>query len=237
MTSLLEVQSVNITYWRGMRCTDVLRDVSLELHERELGGIWGRRGSGKTTLAKVAAGVLAPDSGSVRFDGRPLREPDRDGELLAQIGLASRQGPDFEDMDALTWIASTLVHLGSWRTAQQRARTALHRVGLGDTALLAWHHMSDGERMLAAIAQAIVRGPRLLVVDDPVAGLAGRDRADILDLLRGFAADGVAVLMTAAELSELRGLDQIWALDRGHLDGPPPRPVGDVVPLRASDHR
>lgn len=233
MTALLELQSVNLSYWRGLRATHVLRDVSFELHEREFGGVWGRRGSGKTTLAGIAAGVLAPTSGTVLFDGKPLGTLAPDGALLGQIGLANRQGPEFDDMNAMAWIATTLVHLTSWRTAQLRARTAVDRVGLGDAALMAWRDMSDGERMLVAIAQAIARGPRLLIVDDPVAGLGGRDRADILELLRGIAAEGVAVLMTAAELVELRGLDQIWALDGGRLDGPPRRPMGDVVPLRS----
>jgi ABC-type branched-subunit amino acid transport system ATPase component len=88
--------------------------------------------------------------------------------------------------------------------------------------------------MLAAIAQAIARGPRLIVVDDPVAGLAGRDRAEIMELLRAIASEGVAVLMTAAELADIHGVDQIWTLDRGRLDGPPARRTGTVVPLRSA---
>jgi len=231
---LVQVESASLSFWRGPRAIEVLREVSLELHAGEFGGIWGRRGAGKTTLARIVAGVQAPDAGRVLFDGRELRDPDRDGELMAQIGLASRRGPDFEHMDALTWIMSTLVHLSPWRTAQRRARAALDRVGIGDVASMPWDHMSDGERMLAAIAQAIARGPRLVIVDDPVAGFGDQDRAEVMDLLRDIAADGVAVLMTAAELSELHGADQIWALDRGRLDGPPPRPMGAVVHLRAS---
>lgn len=234
MTPLVEVKAVTHTFWRGARATKVLSDVSLELHAGEMGGIWGRRGSGKTTLARIAAGVQIPDEGHVVFDGRVLGDPDHDGMLVPEIGLASRQGPEFEDMDPETWITSTLVHLSSWRDAKRRARAALDRVGIGDAAGVPWQHLSDGERMLCSIAQAIARGPKLIVVDDPVAGLGGKDRAEIMDLLRGVSAEGVTVLMTAAELSELRGVDQIWSLDRGRLDGPPARPVGTVVPLRAS---
>lgn len=234
MAALLEVRAISLTFWRGVHATKIFQDVSFDLEAGELGGIWGRRGSGKTTLALVAAGVQPTDAGSVLLDGRELRDPDRDRDLLAQIGFASRRGPELEDMDAVTWISSTLVHLCSWRDARHRARTALDRVGLSDAATLVWGHMSDGERMLAAIAQAIVRGPRLLVVDDPVGGLGGRDRAEIMALLRGFADEGVAVLVTAAELRELHGLDQIWSLDRGRLDGPPRRAGAEIVPLRAS---
>jgi ABC-type multidrug transport system ATPase subunit len=235
MTPLVQVDSVSLSFWRGDRETVVLRDVSLQLDAGEFGGIWGRRSVGKTTLAHVIAGLQVPDEGRVLFDGRELRDPDRDGQLIAQIGLASRHGPELEDMDPVTWISSTLVHVSSWRDARRRARDALNRVGIGEVGQLRWSHLSEGERMLASIAQAIVRGPRLLVVDDPVAGFAGADRAEVMDLLREIAAEGVAVLMTASEVAELGGVDQIWALDRGHLDGPPPRPLGAVVPLRAAD--
>lgn len=235
MTPLVQVESVSLSFWRGDRETVVLRDVSLQLDPGEFGGIWGRRSVGKTTLAHIVTGLQAPDEGRVVFDGRPLRDPDRDGQLLAQIGLASRRGPELEDMDPLTWISSTLVHVSSWREARRRAREALRRVGIGDVGPLRWSHMSEGERMLASIAQAIVREPRLLVVDDPVAGFAGSDRAEVMELLREIAAEGVAVLMTASEVAELGGVDQIWALDRGHLDGPPARPLGAVVPLRATE--
>ncbi|MET0604675.1 MAG: ABC transporter ATP-binding protein [Baekduia sp.] len=233
MSSLLVVESISASYWRGARATHVLRDVSLSLDAGEFGGVWGGRSSGKTTLAKVVTGLLAPGAGRVVFDGRDL-DADRRGELHTQIGFATRRGPEFEDVPVVSWIASTMLHHSSWTGALKRARLALDRVGAAELAEEPWEHLSDGERMLASIAQAIVRGPRLIVADDPVAGLGGKDRAEIMELLRGVAAEGVAVLMMAAELSELHGADQIWALDRGRLDGPPERPGGIVVPLRSA---
>jgi ABC-type multidrug transport system ATPase subunit len=237
MNALLTVESVSVSYWRGPRPTHVLRDVSLTLGAGEFGGIWGSRSAGKTTLAKVVAGLLTPSSGRVTFDGHEVSEPDRGGALHAQIGLATRHGPEFDDISVADWIASTLLHNCSWREALKRARLALDRVGVAETADKPWEHLANGERMLVAIAQAIVRGPRLLVADDPVAGLGGRERAEVMELLRGIAAEGVAVLMMAAELTELHGADQIWALDRGRLDGPPARPMGTVVPLRNTGSR
>jgi ABC-type multidrug transport system ATPase subunit len=233
MTALLALESVTVSYWRGARVVHVLHDVSFDLHAGELGGIWGSRSSGKTTLAKVVAGLLTPSSGRVLLDGHDVTA-DRGGELHAQIGLAMRHGPEFDDVPVVAWIASTLLHNCSWGSALKRARVALDRVGAAETADRPWEHLSDGERMLASIAQAIVRGPRLVVADDPVAGLGGRDRAEIMELLRGIAAEGVGVLIMAAELTELHGSEQIWALDRGRLDGPPARPMGTVVPLRSS---
>jgi putative ABC transport system ATP-binding protein len=233
VSSLLVAESISVSYWRGSRATHVLREVSLSLDAGEFGGVWGGRSSGKTTLARVVAGLVAPATGRVVFDGQDL-DADRRGRLHTQIGLATRRGPEFEDMPVASWIASTMLHHSSWTGALKRARSALDRVGAAELADKPWEHLSDGERMLASIAQAIVRCPRLIVADDPVAGLGGKDRAEIMELLRSVAAEGVAVLIMAAELSELHGADQIWALDRGRLDGPPARPAGIVVPLRSA---
>lgn len=237
MTALLTVESVSVRYWRGSRPIQVLRDVSLDLEAGEFGAIWGDRGAGKSTLAKVVAGVLAPDEGSLTFGGHRLTDEARQehrGALHAQIGLATRYGPEIEELPVEAWIASTMLNSCSWRAALQRSHLALERVGAADVGAESWENLSDGERMLVAIAQAIVRGPRMLVVDDPVAGLGPRQRAEIIELLHSIARVGVAVLMTAADLAELQGADRIWSLADGRLEGPPTRPMATVVPLRSN---
>lgn len=233
MEALVAVEGLCVSYWRGLRETQVLQDVSFELYPGELAGVWGRRSAGKTTLALAVAGLLEPREGRVTFDGRDLRM-DPGGELHAQIGLASRRGPEVEDLSVGAWIASTLLRGRRWREARRQALGALDRVGAAGLADMRWEHLSDGERMLASVAQAIVREPRLVIADDPVAGLGGKDRADIMELLRSLTQDGTTVLVMAADLSELHGVEQIWALDRGRLDGPPRRPAAPVVPLRSS---
>jgi ABC-type multidrug transport system ATPase subunit len=233
MDALVAVEGLCVSHWRGLREIKVLRDVSFELYAGEIAGVWGRRGAGKTTLALAVAGLLEPQQGTVTFDGHDLRF-DQAGELHARIGLASRRGPEVEDMPVGAWIASTLLRGRRWREARRQALSALDRVGAAALADMRWEHLSDGERMLASIAQAIVRGPRLVIADDPVAGVGGKDRADIMELLRSLTQDGTTVLVMAADLSELHGVDQIWALDRGRLDGPPRRPAARVVPLRSN---
>jgi ABC-type multidrug transport system ATPase subunit len=234
VTPLLSVESVSHRYWRGRRSVQVLTDVSFELEPGEFGGIWGDRGAGKTTIAKIVAGVLVPDSGRIVLDGEHLTDAarrERRGALHAQIGLATRRGPEIGEMPVEEWIASTMLNSHSWRPALQRAHLALERVGASEVGGQSWEHLSDGERMLVSIAHAIVRGPRLLVVDDPVAGLGAAQRGEIMELLHAIAQLGVTVLMTAAELSELQGADRIWSLADGRLDGPPAQPLGTVVPL------
>lgn len=234
---LLSLRSVDVRYWRGQRPVDVLKDVSLELEEGEFGGVWGDRGSGKTTLAKVAAGIVKPDSGTVSLGGQELTDvarQHRHGALHWQIGVATRQGPQAEELPVAWWVASMLAASCSWREARRRANVALDRVGVSAVADEPWANLSDGERMLVSIAHAIVCAPKVLVVDDPVAGLGAMQRAEVMDLLHEIAALGVAVLVTAAELIELQGANRIWSLSDGHLTGPPARRLGTVVPLRGA---
>jgi ABC-type multidrug transport system ATPase subunit len=237
MSSLLSVSSVTVRYWRGHHSVQVLTDVSLELEAGEFCGVWGDRSAGKTTLARVIAGVLAVDHGRVVFDGAVLSDASglvgRD-EVRAQIGFASRTGPILEDLAVEEWIASSLLTSRNPKAARECARLALAEVDAAAVAREPWRNLSDSERMLVAIAQAIVRRPRLVVVDDPVAGLGIVGRAKIMELLRAIADEGVAVLMTAGDAIELRGANRIWALDGGRLTGAPARPLGTVVPLRSA---
>jgi ABC-type cobalamin/Fe3+-siderophores transport system ATPase subunit len=140
-------------------------------------------------------------------------------------------------MTIAQWIGSSLLSSHKHGEAQQLAHRALSRTGIAHLAGARWPELSDGERMLAAIARAIVRGPHLVVVDDPIAGLGGSERGEIMQLLRSIAALGVGVLITAAELIELQGMDRIWMLRDGRLEGPTVRQGGDVVPLRRPDSR
>jgi ABC-type multidrug transport system ATPase subunit len=236
MSTLLTVESVSVHHWRGRRTVQALADVSLDLEAGEFGGVWGDRSAGKSTLAKVVAGVLAPDVGRVTLGGCLLNDASRTeqhGALHAQIGFATRRGPEMEELPVEAWIASTMINCSSWRDASRRTHLALSRVGASHLATELWENLSDGERMLAGIAQAIVRGPKLLVVDDPVAGLGAQQRGEIMELLHSIAKLGVAVLVTAAELSELQGADRIWSLADGRLDGPPARSLATVVPLHS----
>jgi ABC-type multidrug transport system ATPase subunit len=238
MEPLLALESVSVFDWRGSRRFRILDDVSFELEADEFTGVYGERGAGKTTLVNVAAGWLLPDEGHVLLDGQPLDDASRRdfrGALHAQIGFADRAGPELPNMTAEEWVATASVLDGlSWRQAVRLARAALERVGQADAGRVPWRNLSNNEQMLVAIAQAVVRRPRLLVVDEPVAGLVPQQRGDIMMLLHGFANEGMAVLMTAAEMIEFQGASRIWSLHDGALSAPPARHVATVLPFRGA---
>jgi ABC-type multidrug transport system ATPase subunit len=236
MATLLALESVSVFDWRGARRFRILDDVSFELGAGDFTGVYGERGAGKTTLVNVAAGWLSPDEGQVLLDGRRLDDASRQdlrGALHAQIGFADRAGPELPNMTAEEWVATAAVLDGlSWRGAIREARAALERVGQAAACTMPWRTLSNNEQMLVAIAQAVVRQPRLLIVDEPVAGLVAQQRGEIMSLLHGFANDGMAVLMAAAEMIEFQGASRIWSLYDGALSAPPTRQTATVLPFR-----
>jgi putative ABC transport system ATP-binding protein len=222
---VLSLDSVDVCYWRGQRPVQVLRDASMDLEAGELAGVWAKARGGKTTLLEVAAGVLAPDRGRVLIDGRDLANltTRQTSELLhSTIGLATRQGPAVPDLPVANWVALGLMRHVDRRAADQRARQALERVGVGAVAGEPWRNLSDSERIHVAIARAVVCQPKLLLIDDPTAGLDVIERVELLDLLRSIAATTrVAILMPASDMADLQGVETVWSLVDGHLVGPP----------------
>jgi putative ABC transport system ATP-binding protein len=212
MTALLAFDAVSKRHWRGRRAVTVLDGGSLELSAGELGAVWGGRGAGKTTLVELAAGLQAPDAGRILFDGREL--------LHVRVGIATRSGPVSQTLAAREWVAMPIMDRLATREATRRAQLALERVGAGEVAAEPWRNLSDGERTLVAIARAMVRAPRLLLVDDPSTGLGLLERGEVVTLLRSIAEQaGVAVLMTASDLAEVQGAHVIWSLAGGRLTG------------------
>lgn len=225
MTSLLVLEGVSKRYWRGDRPADVLKDVSLLLDSGDFVAVVADRRAGKSTLLEVAAGLQTPDGGRVLLDGKELVE----WSALSRIAVATRQAPDVYGISVRDWVAmAVLDHLGL-RAARRRASELLQRVGLGQIGPAPWTELSDGERTLATIAHAAVRTPRLLLIDDVIAGLDLVERDVIKTLLRSLTDDlDMAILMTVSQPSETVGARRILSLAGGTLVGGR-RPSGSVV--------
>jgi ABC-type multidrug transport system ATPase subunit len=133
------------------------------------------------------------------------------------------------------WVVLGVMRHVDRRTAEQRARQVLERVGVGEVAAEPWRNLSDSERILVAIARAAVCEPKLLLVDDPTAGLDMGERYNLLGLLRSIATTtGAAILISASDMADLQGVETTWSLVDGHLLGPPERTATVVdLPRRA----
>jgi ABC-type lipoprotein export system ATPase subunit len=227
---LLSLTSVSRSYRRGRHELRVLTEASLQVSAGEIVAVQGQRGAGKTTLLKVAAGMELPDSGQVSFDGwdlTRLSDAQLSRLLGEQIGWVHNGGPESR-VRVLDYVAlPLLISLGD-RAAYARATQALQRVGAADCARQHWETLSDGERGLVGIAHAIVRSPRLLLVDDLTTILGIRETDTLMSLLRSIAGESaIGVLMTVSDAAAALHSDRILSLAGGRLSGPPARLPGE----------
>lgn len=227
--SLLELERVGKRYGRLDRRT-VLRDVSLKVEAGEVVVIWGMRRSGRSTLLRVAAGIEAPDSGTVRFEGRDLRA--RPGATLGEgIGYCRRAFAAREGSLLLDQLTSGLIARGvQLASAARRAHESLERVEIGGCARCRPEELDGAESVRAAIARALTHSPRLLIIDEPTIDVDVLSRDGVLALLHSLADEGVAVLATTGESPSLSGARAL-TLSEGELHGPPERELAQVVAL------
>jgi ABC-type lipoprotein export system ATPase subunit len=219
--TLLSVEHVGKTHQVGPYTKRVLVDVSLSMRSGDLFGIWGAQRSGKSTLLRLAAGLEIPDAGTVRYDGADLAtlsKARRDRLRLGEIGLVQGASPRSSTLTVLDYVAIPLFGRCKRHDARSRALAALRRVDVVECRDALWHQLSDGERTLVSIAHGLVREPRLLLVDDPTAGLDTLQQQEAIDLLRAFAQrDQIAVLMTSSALSAIAEAHQAFTLSDGRL--------------------
>lgn len=228
--ALLSIDSVSKTFVRGSHGFRVLREVSLDVDAGVLVGIYGPQASGKTTLLEIAAGLAQPDTGRVFFDGVDL------GELSAEkrsrlfrrsIAWVDRHGPRGDGLSIVEYVSLPILGHGGprFKEAQKEAAAALDRLDAGGLAGARWSVLSDTERMQVAIAHAIVRRPRLLVVDDPTAGLGVIQRERVMGHLRQIADESnVAILCACPDQAAVVRAHMLRMLHRGRLIGPPEPP-------------
>jgi putative ABC transport system ATP-binding protein len=197
-------------------------DVSLAVHSGELVALFGPSGSGKTTLLLLAAGLLRPDSGKVRFEGRDL------GALFKREVLEYRRtklgfvfqnfnlvpGLSAEENVALPLLLRGVRH----REARERALSALEGVGLLGRATHPPAKLSGGEQQRTSIARALVGGPKLILADEPTGNLDSETGDAVLDLLSGLQRGrGVATILVTHDMRVARYADRVLAMRDGKL--------------------
>jgi len=233
--ALLELCHVSKRYRRGVRCVEVLDDVSLEVLEREVIAVWGPGRSGRSTLLRIAAGIVAPDEGVVRFRGSPLRPGG--GAIAGGVTYCRPAFHSLEGQAVLEELIASQLALGVRPAiARLRASHELERVGARQCEGYRPFELDRAEEVRVAIARALLQGPSLLLIDEPTKGVSSMERERILELLRSLTDDGVAVLMTLDKGVGLFGADRALSLAEGRLRGhvvPELAPVVEL-PLRAS---
>ncbi|EFQ22520.1 ABC transporter related protein [Aminomonas paucivorans DSM 12260] len=186
MTVLLELEGVRKTYDMGEVAVEALRGVSLSVEEGEYVAIMGASGSGKSTLMHILGCLDTPTEGRYRLAGREVGALKRDE--LAQvrnrsIGFVFQGFNLLPRTTALANVELPLLYRGvPHRVRAERAREALHRVGLEGRERHMPHQLSGGQQQRVAIARGIVGEAPLVLADEPTGNLDSRSSGEIMGL-------------------------------------------------------
>lgn len=183
------VDITGLTYSYPGAAAPALSEVTLSLAPGEHAAIVGPNGAGKSTLLLHLNGILEPAGGSVRIGELPVTPPNLP-EIRVRIGLVFQDPDDQLFMPTLLEDAAfgPLCQGTSRQEAEARARRALESVGLGHVdARRPAHHLSGGEKRRAALSTVLSMDPGVLALDEPSAGLDGRGRRTIAEILRACA--------------------------------------------------
>ena len=223
MSGRLDLTSLRHAY--GAR--SVLNGVSLSFRAGEVTAVIGPNGAGKSSLLLCAAGLIRPQSGEVRLDGRPILDLARKARAQAVAYLPQTTEIAWPiSVRALVGLGR-LPHHGVWgesdadRAAIERAIEAAGVEALADRQVAT---LSGGERARVLVARGLAGAPRFLLADEPTAGLDPGHALDMADLFRAQAKLGVGVVVTLHDLSlAARAADRIVILAGGKVlaDGPP----------------
>jgi ABC-2 type transport system ATP-binding protein len=177
--------------------TWALRDCSLQLPQGRVAALVGPNGAGKSTLLNMAVGLLRPDAGTVRvFDQSPYNNT----PLLSEIGFVAQDTPLYRDFTAVDLITMGAKLNRRWDSGLARNRLA--QLGVAPNKPVG--RLSGGQRAQVALALAMAKRPRLLLLDEPVASLDPLARREFLQALMGIVAEtGTTVLLSSHLLADL----------------------------------
>jgi cell division transport system ATP-binding protein len=197
-----------------------LRDISLTIAKGELVYLAGPSGAGKSTLLKMIAAMERPTAGKVVVNGQDIGKLKSAGVpfLRRNLGLIFQEQRLLNDRSVLSNVMMPLIVTGSPKAAaEQRARAALDKVGLGDRANALPLALSGGEQQRVSIARAIVNRPQIILADEPTANLDRTSASKVLDALHAFHSVGVTCLISTHDEQVLDKADRVIHLARGEL--------------------
>jgi branched-chain amino acid transport system ATP-binding protein len=208
----------------------IVADVSLEVAEGELVGIIGPNGAGKTTLFNLLSGTIRPTTGTVELDGEDVTHQPPHRRTQAGLGRTFQVSSVFPLLPVgenvrlaaearIGGSLSIVPRAARFAPALDRASTALERVGLADRALWPAGMLSHGDKRKLEIAMLLAADPRVILLDEPMAGVSVEDVDGLVEVIRSVhEEEGRTVLMVEHRMEVVVGLAQrIAVMHHGSL--------------------
>jgi lipopolysaccharide export system ATP-binding protein len=226
---LLDVQQLVKSY-AGRRVVD---QVSLNIEAGEVVGLLGRNGAGKTTTFRMTIGMITPEAGIVKFNGRDVTTAPMYKHALVGMGYLSQEPSVFQRLTVEQNILAILETQSLSRSARrQRARELIDQFGLAHKVHDLANTCSGGERRRLEIARALVTRPRLMLLDEPFAAVDPHTVEELQQEVRRLAADGIAMLITDHNVQQaLRVCDRAYIIHEGKnlREGSPREIINDPM--------
>lgn len=196
----LEFHNVSVAYGERL----VLTDIDFTIPTGSLVGVLGPNGAGKSTLLKTAVGVVRPCSGWIKIFNQP-----RDTHLQSIAYVPQRESVAWDyPATAFDVVCMGMFHEVSWyqglgKARKTRAIEALDRMGMADFQHRSLRHLSGGQQQRVFLARALVQRPRMLFLDEPLAGIDVDTEAVVIRTLKELCASGVTALVVHHDLSRV----------------------------------
>jgi ABC-2 type transport system ATP-binding protein len=198
--------------WKRYGDTDVVIDLSFDIHPGEVLGFLGPNGSGKTTTMRMILDIVRPAKGSIRVFGGPpgVEHQDRVGYLPEDRGLYR----DVKIIDTLTYFGA--LRGMSQAEARRKAQGLLDEMGLGEASEKKAAELSRGMHQKAQLIATILNDPQLLIIDEPFQGLDPVNADLLKGVVRQQRDNGAAVIMSTHDMGDAQTLtDRILLIDKG----------------------
>ena len=223
MSALLEVKRLCVSFG-GVQA---LRDVTFSLARGELLGLMGPNGAGKTTCMRAITGVVSPNSGEVALEGQAISHLPVQARVRLGLGLSQQLVRPFRSLsvlDNVTFAAGAAKTENPWkallhrdRSAERsRARELLELVGIAEAAEAEPSKLPLGYLKRLEMARALALSPRLLLLDEPLAGLNHKEAEKLADTILSLNSAGLSIILIEHNLGEvLRICSRLVVLDNG----------------------